>query len=79
MSVEDIARKHNVSAEVIQIQIEKGIEIEMEHTDSEEKAVEIAMDHLSEFPDYYDRLDEMEKQAKADLKEKQKRCRGWSI
>lgn len=72
MSVEDIARKHNVSAEVIQIQIEKGIEIEMEHTDSEEKAVEIAMDHLSEFPDYYDRLDEMEKQAKADLKEKQK-------
>jgi len=42
-------------------QIAKGIKVEMvEHTDDPEKALEIAMDHLTELDDYYDRLDKME-------------------
>jgi hypothetical protein len=41
-----------------------GIEVEKEHTDNPMVAVEIATDHLSEIPDYYTRLDAMEKEAK---------------
>lgn len=45
-------------------QISMGIKVEMEHTDDPMTALEIAMDHLAEFPDYYTRLDAMEKEAK---------------
>jgi hypothetical protein len=38
-----------------------GIKVEMEHTKDEALAREIAMDHLSEDPDYYDKLKDMEK------------------
>jgi hypothetical protein len=41
-------------------QVEKGIKIEAEHTDSEQMAREIAMDHLYEDPKYYDKLEKME-------------------
>jgi len=61
---EDIAKKHNLSVDYIEKQIDKGKKVEMEHTKNEEEAEEIARDHLWEFPDYYDRLDKMEKQAK---------------
>jgi hypothetical protein len=44
-------------------QLDKGIEVELEHTDSRKKAMEIAGDHLSEIPDYYDRLVKLEKSA----------------
>lgn len=64
MSVEDIAKKFNVSVDKIKAQLEKGIEIEKEHTSDKEKATEIAMDHVTEFPDYYDRIEKMEKDAK---------------
>ena len=64
MSVEDIAKKFNVSVDKIKAQIKKGIEIEKEHTNDKEKATEIAMDHVTEFPDYYDRIEKMEKSAK---------------
>jgi predicted nucleotidyltransferase len=47
-------------------QLKIGIEIEMEHTNDPELAKEIAMDHLSEIPDYYTRLKAMEKQAEKD-------------
>jgi hypothetical protein len=63
MSVENIAKKFKVSVGKIQAQIQKGVKIEMEHTSDKEKATEIAMDHVSEFPDYYDRLIKMEKKA----------------
>jgi ribosomal protein S19 len=39
----------------------------MEHTSDKEKATEIVMDHLSEFPDYYDRLKKMEDKAKKEF------------
>jgi len=47
-------------------QLEKGVKVEQEHTRDKSLAKEIAKDHLSEFPDYYDRLEKMEKQS-ADL------------
>lgn len=62
------------------VQLEKGIDVELEHvvkyTDKGNRkklkdvdiarAKEIAKDHIAEIPDYYDRLDVMEEQAKAD-------------
>lgn len=51
-----LAKKHNVSIERIQQQLAKGIKVEREHTSDNDIAREIALDHLSEFPDYYDRL-----------------------
>jgi len=48
-------------------QILKGMEVEMEHTDDPKVALEITMDHLEEFGDYYTRLDSMEKEAEVDL------------
>lgn len=44
-------------------QLKKGIEVEFEHTKSKLVAKLIAKDHLSEIPDYYTRLDKMEKEA----------------
>ena len=43
--------------------LEKGIKVEMEHTDDRSVAREIAMDHLSEDPKYYDKLETIEKHA----------------
>lgn len=64
MTAKNIAKKFNVSVEKIKAQIKKGIEVEKEHTNDKEKATEIAMDHVTEFPDYYDRIEKMEKDAK---------------
>jgi hypothetical protein len=47
-------------------QVEKGIKVELEHTNDRSIAREIAYDHLTEDPIYYDKLEEMEKKA-ADL------------
>lgn len=44
-------------------QLFKGIEVELEHTDNPMLALEIAMDHLTEIPDYYTHLEEMEQEA----------------
>lgn len=57
-----IADKHSVSLDHINNQLNLGIQIEQEHTDSEQTAWEIAMDHLYEDPDYYTKLMQMEKQ-----------------
>lgn len=42
-----------------------GIQVEKEHTDDENIAKMVALDHLSEIPDYYTRLKKMEKEAKS--------------
>jgi hypothetical protein len=63
MTPKDIADKFNISVKDVNQQIKKGKKIESEHTDDEEKQIEIATDHISEFPDYYDRLEKMEKKA----------------
>ena len=69
MTPEGIAKKHKVSVKDISTQIKKGVKVEMEHVDDESLAREIALDHLFEIPDYYTRLDKMEKEAKKDMKE----------
>lgn len=41
-------------------QLKMGIKIEHEHTNDKKLAQEIAMDHLTEFPNYYTELKKME-------------------
>ena len=60
MTVPELAKKHRVSVDKIKKQLAKGIRVEKEHTTSDATAREIALDHLAEFPDYYDRLEKAE-------------------
>ena len=53
MTPEDLAKKHDVDIKDIKKEMGIGTQIEMEHTDSEEEAKEIAMDHIAEYSDYY--------------------------
>lgn len=60
-TLKEIIAKHDVSYKDIMGQLSKGIKVELEHTDDIASAREIALDHLNEFPDYYDRLEKVEK------------------
>jgi hypothetical protein len=71
LSLKDIADKFDVSLGEIKSQLQKGIKVETEHTNDKEKATEIATDHISEFPDYYDRLEKMENKADKETKTKE--------
>lgn len=51
-------------------QLIMGIKVEQEHTTSKSRALEISMDHLEEFPDYYTRLEKMEHEAEEAMKQK---------
>ena len=64
ITIKDISKKFNVPIEYVLKQLKKGISVEIEHSKDNEIAREIALDHLSEFPDYYDRLENLEKEAK---------------
>lgn len=44
----------------LKLQLDKGIKVEIEHTKNKDKAREIAMDHLSEDPNYYTELKKIE-------------------
>jgi hypothetical protein len=44
-----------------QVQLHRGVQVEREHTSDPKIAGEIAMDHLSESPAYYDDLARMER------------------
>jgi hypothetical protein len=57
LTPEQIAKKHNVSLDVINKALKKGIAVEHEHTKDFAIAKEIALDHLGERPDYYEKLD----------------------
>jgi hypothetical protein len=46
---------------------------EMDEDEKKVAAADIAMDHLAELPDYYKRLDEMERQGKENLKQESKK------
>lgn len=60
LTVGAIAHKHNVTVKSIRQQLTKGIKVEKEHTTDHTVAKEIALDHLAEYPDYYDRLETVE-------------------
>ena len=59
-SPQSIARKHNVPLEQIMSQLYKGIEVEKEHTKKVGVARKIALAHLNELPNYYNKLKKME-------------------
>jgi hypothetical protein len=61
ISIYGLADKHNVSVTEILTQLQKGVKIEMEHTKEFEVAFEIAMDHIFEDFNYYDKLEKIEK------------------
>ena len=63
-TVEQIARKHRLDVSFIQKQLDMGEPIEHEHTKDHELAMDIALQHLDEIPDYYTRLKKMELDAK---------------
>ena len=67
-SVEQIARKHRMDVSDIQKQLDMGEPIEHEHTKNHKLAMDIALQHLDEFPDYYTRLKKMEASAKKEHK-----------
>jgi len=60
-TIQDIAKKFNKSTKYILDQLRAGIQVEKEHTDQFEVAMEIALDHLNERPDYYEVLKSAEK------------------
>jgi hypothetical protein len=64
LEISDIAKKHGVTVDHIKKQIKMGIKVEMEHTDDKKIAYEVAMDHMSECPNYYTKLAKMEKTCK---------------
>lgn len=63
MTPQQIADKHGVDISEIEAALVKGVKVEMEHTDDEKIAHEVAMDHLFEDPKYYDKLADMEKES----------------
>lgn len=60
-SPEEIIARHKMDSADFYSQLDKGISVEKEHTDNEAEAREIALDHLYELPDYYTRLERMER------------------
>jgi hypothetical protein len=73
MTKEDIAKKFGVTVAKINKELEMGIKVELEHTTSKRLAKEIAMDHLTEIPDYYTRLKKMEKEGESHWKKREKK------
>ena len=60
---EQLAEKYGVNLNVVMVQLAKGIKVESEHTDYEQVAREIALDHLSERLDYYIKLEKVENES----------------
>lgn len=67
---QQLADRHGVSLEQIEAEIDRGIEVELEHTTDEEIAHEIAMDHVYEDPAYYSKLGTIEEAKKKRKKRK---------
>lgn len=67
-TIEDIAAMHNVSVSHIENQLQKGIQVEAEHSSDIQQQTRIAMDHLVENPNYYDILAEANLEKGGNLK-----------
>ena len=63
MSIEDLAKKHNLSVKQTSDLLKVGTQVELEHTTSLEAAREIAMDHIYEDPYYYEKLAKIEEKS----------------
>ncbi len=60
MSIEDMASHHKVDVDNIIDALEKGVNVELEHTTEMMVAFEIAMDHIYEDLNYYNNLEKIE-------------------
>ena len=60
------AFEQDVFDSIDQAALQKGVEVEKEHTDDPLVAAVIAVHHILEIPDYYDRLSQMEAEAKGE-------------
>lgn len=60
MSLDDLAKHHDTSIDTIIEKMEQGVNVEMEHTSEMLVAFEIAMDHIYEDLNYYDKLKKIE-------------------
>jgi len=60
MTLQDLADHQKTDIETLISQMEKGINVEKEHTSDISIATEIAMDHIYEDLHYYDKLEDME-------------------
>lgn len=77
-TLKDIAKKHDKKGyyhvddmvSSLKTQLNKGIKVELEHTKNKTKAKEIAMDHLWEDPNYYDKLKKIETKERNEVTEK---------
>ncbi len=58
---EQVATKHGVLLDKVIHELDKGIAIEMEHTQDKNIAAEIALDHLGEDIEYYTKILWMER------------------
>jgi hypothetical protein len=61
MTLKKLSKKHGVSLWELVSQFDMGVEVEREHTNDLKKAMEIAIDHLTEDPKYYKKLNSIEK------------------
>jgi len=64
IKLEDLKHSQDPDSDFLPDQLEKGIKVEMEHTDNPQIAKAIAKAHLKENPRYYDFLEKMESQMK---------------
>ena len=53
---QQIIRRHGISYEHLIDQLTQGVKVELEHTNDSQVAYQIALDHMSEDPDYYTKL-----------------------
>ena len=74
---QEIADMHGVPVEEIEAELAKGIKVEMEHTNEESYAHEIAMDHLIEDPKYYTNLSKIEEKQDACYRKVKARYDVW--
>jgi hypothetical protein len=77
---QQLADRHGVSLEQIEAEIDRGIEVELEHTTDEEIAHEIAIDHVYEDPAYYSKLgtiEEAKKKKAGSESSKESSLRDW--
>lgn len=70
VTLEDLSEKHGVSISHIVNQLSKGIKVEMEHTERALEALDIAIDHIFEDPNYYTKLSKMETKESNPAKDK---------
>ena len=59
LTIQEIAEKHNVELDYVIDQLLKGSEHEMEHTNKMDVAKKIALHHVAERPDYYEKLESL--------------------